>query len=122
MLADIVHSDVLPLTAIDDYAENVLAQQVSQLPGISQVVVGGQAKPAVRVQINPSKLAALGMSLDDVANVISTVSVDAAKGSIDGDTRNFTIYDNDQLTTAAPWNDVIIAYRKGAPIRVRDIG
>jgi hydrophobe/amphiphile efflux-1 (HAE1) family protein len=122
MLAYIVHSDVQPLTAVDDYAETILAQQISQLPGISQVVVGGQAKPAVRVQINPAKLAALGMSLDDVANVISTVSVDAAKGSIDGPTRNFTIYDNDQLTVAAPWNDVVIAYRKGAPIRIRDIG
>ena len=122
MLAYIVHSDVLPLTTIDDYAENVLAQQVSQLPGIAQVVVGGQQKPAVRVQINPTKLAALGLSLDQVANVISTVTVDAAKGSIDGPTRNFTIYDNDQLTAAAPWNDVIIAYRKGAPIRVKDIG
>jgi hydrophobe/amphiphile efflux-1 (HAE1) family protein len=122
MLAYIVHSDVLPLTAVDDYAENVLAQQISQLPGIAQVVVGGQQKPSVRVQINPSKLAALGLSLDQVANVISTVTVDAAKGSIDGQTRNFTIYDNDQLTTAAPWNEVIVAYRKGAPIRVKDIG
>jgi hydrophobe/amphiphile efflux-1 (HAE1) family protein len=122
MLAYIVHSDVLPLTTVDDYAENVLAQQISQLPGISQVVIGGQQKPAVRVQINPAKLAALGMSLEDVAGVIGTVSVDASKGSIDGNQRNFTIYDNDQLTTAAPWNDVVIAYRKGAPIRVRDIG
>jgi len=122
IMAYIVHSDVLPLTSVDDYAENVLAQQVSQLPGVGQVVIGGQTKPAVRVQINPAKLAALGLSLDDVANVISTVTVDAAKGSIDGDKRNFTIYDNDQLTTASPWNDVVIAYRKGAPIRVHDIG
>ncbi|HEX9446402.1 MAG TPA: efflux RND transporter permease subunit [Dongiaceae bacterium] len=117
-----VHSDVLPLTTVDDYAENVLAQQISQLPGIAQVAVGGQQKPAVRVQVDPTKLASLGMSMEDVASVISTVSVDAAKGSIDGAQRNFTIYDNDQLTTAAPWNDVIIAYKKGAPVRVRDIG
>jgi hydrophobe/amphiphile efflux-1 (HAE1) family protein len=122
ILAYIVHSDVLPITAVDDYAENVLAQQISQIPGIAQVSIGGQAKPAVRVQIDPAKLASLGLSLDDVATTISTVSVDAAKGSIDGATRNFTIYDNDQLTTAAPWNDVVIAYRKGAPIRIRDIG
>jgi hydrophobe/amphiphile efflux-1 (HAE1) family protein len=122
MLAYIVHSDVLPLTAVDDYAENVLAQQISQIPGIAQVAIGGQEKPAVRVQINPTKLAALGLSLDQVDTVISTVTVDAAKGTIDGATRNFTIYDNDQLTTASPWNDVIVAYRKGAPIRVKDIG
>ena len=117
-----VHSDVLPLTAIDDYAENVLAQQFSQLSGVAQVVLGGQAKPAVRVQVNPAKLASLGLSLEDVASAISTISVDAAKGSIDGPARNFTIYDNDQLTTAAPWNSTIIAYKNGAPVRVRDIG
>jgi hydrophobe/amphiphile efflux-1 (HAE1) family protein len=117
-----VHSDVLPMTTVDDYAENVLAQQFSQLPGVSQVVLGGQAKPAVRVQVNPAKLAALGLSLEDVANAISTISVDAAKGSIDGATRNFTIYDNDQLTSAAPWNDAIIAYKDGAPVRIRDVG
>ena len=117
-----VHSDVLPLTTIDDYAENVLAQQFSQLSGVAQVVLGGQAKPAVRVQVNPAKLASLGLSLEDVASAISTISVDAAKGSIDGPARNFTIYDNDQLTAAAPWNSTIIAYKNGAPVRVRDIG
>ncbi len=117
-----IHSDVLPLTVIDDYAENVVAQQISQLPGIAQVYIGGQQKPAVRIQANPAKLAALGMSLEDVAGVISSATVDAAKGSVDGQQRNFTIYDNDQLTTANPWNDVIVAYRKGAPVRIRDIG
>jgi hydrophobe/amphiphile efflux-1 (HAE1) family protein len=117
-----VHSDVLPLTTIDDYAENVLAQQMSQLPGVAQVIVGGQARPAVRVQVNPAKLAALGLSIEDVSNAISTISVDAPKGSIDGPQRNLTIYDNDQLTTAAPWNSAIIAYKNGAPIRIRDIG
>jgi hydrophobe/amphiphile efflux-1 (HAE1) family protein len=117
-----VHSDVLPDTAIDDYAENVLAQQLSQLDGVAQVLIGGQAKPAVRVQINPAKLASLGLSMEDVANAISTISLDAAKGSIDGATRNLTIYDNDQLTEAAPWNDAIIAYKNGAPVRIRDVG
>ncbi|HVI89664.1 MAG TPA: multidrug efflux RND transporter permease subunit [Dongiaceae bacterium] len=117
-----VHSDVLPLTAVDDYAETQIAQQLSQIPGISQVVIGGQQKPAVRVQIDPAKLASLGLQMEDVAGMISTVTVDAAKGSIDGATHNFTIYDNDQLTTAKPWNDVIVAYKNGAPIRIRDIG
>ncbi len=117
-----VHSDVLPLTTVDDYAENVLAQQFSQLPGVAQVVLGGQATPAVRVQVDPLKLATLGLSLEDVASAISTISVDAAKGTIDGPTRNFTIYDNDQLTTAGPWNAAIVAYKDGAPVRIRDIG
>src|SRR4029077_19016798 len=117
-----VHSDVLPVTAVDDYAETVIAQQLSQLPGIAQVTVGGQQKPAVRVQIDPVKLAAVGLQLEDVASLITSASVDAPQGAITGPTRNFTTYDNDQLLKAAPWNDVIIAYRKGAPIRIRDVG
>jgi HAE1 family hydrophobic/amphiphilic exporter-1 len=117
-----VHSDVMPVTAVDDYAETVIAQQLSQLPGIAQVSVGGQQKPAVRVQIDPVKLAAVGLQLEDVANLITTATVDSPQGAITGTQKNFTIYDNDQLLKAAPWNDVIIAYRNGAPIRIKDVG
>jgi HAE1 family hydrophobic/amphiphilic exporter-1 len=117
-----VHSDVLPVTTVDDYAENILAQQISRIPGISQVSIGGQQKPAVRVQIDPIKLAALGLQMEDVATVIASATVDAPKGSINGPKRALTIYDNDQLLKAAPWNDVVIAYKNGAPIRIRDIG
>jgi hydrophobe/amphiphile efflux-1 (HAE1) family protein len=117
-----VHSDVLPLTTVDDYAENVLAQQISQIPGVAQVDIGGQRKPAVRVQVDPAKLAAMGIQLTDVANVIGQATVDAPKGSINGKLHNYAIYDNDQLDKAAPWNDIIIAYRNGAPVRIRDIG
>jgi HAE1 family hydrophobic/amphiphilic exporter-1 len=117
-----VHSEVMPVTAVDDYAETVIAQQLSQLPGIAQVTVGGQQKPAVRVQIDPLKLAAVGLQLEDVANLITTATVDSPSGAITGSHQNFTIYDNDQLLKAAPWNDVIIAYRNGAPIRIRDVG
>ncbi len=117
-----VHSDVLPITAVDDYAETVIAQQLSQLPGIAQVTVGGQQKPAVRVQIDPVRLAAVGLQLEDVANIITTATVDLPQGAITGAEKNFTIYDNDQLLKAAPWNDVVIAYHNGAPIRIRDVG
>jgi hydrophobe/amphiphile efflux-1 (HAE1) family protein len=117
-----VHSDVLPVTSVDDYAENILAQQISQIPGIAQVSIGGQQKPAVRVQIDPIKLAALGLQLEDVAGVISAATVDAPKGSINGPTRAMTIYDNDQLLKAAPWNDVVVAYKNGGAVRIRDIG
>jgi HAE1 family hydrophobic/amphiphilic exporter-1/multidrug efflux pump len=117
-----VHSDVLPVTTVDDYAENILAQQISQIPGIAQVSIGGQQKPAVRVQIDPLKLAALGLQMEDVAGVISAATVDAPKGSINGPKRTLTIYDNDQLLKAAPWNDVVVAYKHGAPVRIRDIG
>ena len=117
-----VHSDVLPITEVDDIAENQIAQQISRIPGISQVNLGGQQKPAVRVQVDPVKLAALGIQMEDVADVISAASVDEPKGSISGPEHTFPIYDNDQLTKAAPWNDVIVAYRNGAPVRIRDIG
>ena len=114
-----MHSDVLPITQVDDYAETVIAQQLSQLPGIAQVSVGGQQKPAVRIQIDPVKLAAVGLQLEDVAGLITTATVDSPQGAITGRPQNFAIYDNDQLLKAAPWNDVIVAYRNGAPIRIR---
>jgi len=115
-------SPVLPVTTVDDYAENILAQQISQIPGIAQVSVGGQQKPAVRVQIDPVKLAALGLQMEDVASVINVATVDAPKGAINGPQRSMTIYDNDQLLKAAPWNDVVVAYKNGSPVRIRDIG
>jgi hydrophobic/amphiphilic exporter-1 (mainly G- bacteria), HAE1 family len=117
-----VHSDVLPVTTVDDYSENILAQQISQISGIAQVAIGGQQKPAVRVQVDPSRLAALGLQMEDIAGVIAQATVDAPKGSINGPKRAMTIYDNDQLLKAAPWNDVIVAYKNGAPVRIRDIG
>src|SRR6201997_4401062 len=82
-------SDALPLTQVDDYAENVLAQQISQISGVAQVGIGGQQKPSVRVQIDPAKVAALGLSLEDVRSVIMEATTDSPKGSIDGATRTF---------------------------------
>jgi HAE1 family hydrophobic/amphiphilic exporter-1 len=117
-----VHSDVLPLTTVDDFCENVIAQQLSQIPGVAQVTIGGQQKPAVRVQVDPAKIAVLGLQLEDIASVISVATVNAPKGSINGQQHSFAIYDNDQLLKAAPWNDVVVAYKNGAPVRVRDIG
>ena len=114
-------SDTLQLTQVDDFAENVLVQRISQVPGVGQVNVFGQQKPAVRVQIDPDKLAALGLSLEDVRTAITTTSTDAPKGSIQGAARTYTIFDNDQLLSAEPWNDAIIAYRNGGPIRLRDV-
>jgi HAE1 family hydrophobic/amphiphilic exporter-1 len=116
------HSDVLPLITVDDYAENVLAQQISRIPGVAQVSLGGQQKPAVRVQVDPAKIAAVGVQLEDVADVISQATVDSPKGSINGDEHGYAINANDQLLNASPWNNIVIAYRNGAPIRIRDIG
>ena len=117
-----VTSETLPLTVVDDYADNVLAQQISRIQGVGQVSIGGERKPAVRVQVDPAKVAAMGVSLEDLRGVIANVTADAPKGSIDGPHRAFTIYANDQLTTGAQWNDVIVAYKNGAPVRIRDIG
>ena len=117
-----VHSDSLPITAVDDYAENILVQNISQIPGVAQVNIGGQQKPAVRIQVDPQKLAAMGIGLEDLRATITNLTTDSPKGSIDGATRTFTIYDNDQLLGAVPWNDAIIAYKNGAPVRVRDLG
>ncbi|MGA9763851.1 MAG: efflux RND transporter permease subunit [Rhodomicrobium sp.] len=117
-----VTSNDLPITQVDDYAENMIALQMSQMPGVAQVLIGGQQLPAVRVQIDPAKLSAMGLTMEDVRQVIANATVDAPKGTIRGETQSFSIYDNDQLTTAAPYNNVIVAYRNGAPIRIRDIG
>ena len=115
-------SDTLPVTEVDDYADNQMAQQISQISGVAQVTIGGQQKPAVRIQIDPAKLVVKGLSLEDVRNQISVSTVDNAKGNVDGGTRSYTIYANDQLLKAKDWNDVIIAYRNGGPLRIRDIG
>jgi hydrophobe/amphiphile efflux-1 (HAE1) family protein len=115
-------SDAMPLIKVDDYAENVLSQQISQIAGVAQVLIGGQQKPSVRVEVDPLKLAAMGMTLEDVRNLLVSTTVDGAKGSIDGEHQAFTVYDNDQLTRASQYNNVVLAYRNGAPIRVKDIG
>jgi HAE1 family hydrophobic/amphiphilic exporter-1 len=115
-------SDTLPLTTVSDDTDASLAQQLSQISGVAQVFVGGQQKPAIRVQIDPAKLVAKGLSLEDVRSQITVTTVDSPKGNIDGGTRSYTIYANDQLTAAKDWNDVIIAYRNGGPLRIRDIG
>ncbi|MBI5129521.1 MAG: multidrug efflux RND transporter permease subunit [Rhodopseudomonas palustris] len=115
-------SETLPLTTVSDSVDAQLAQQISQITGVAQVLIGGQQKPAIRIQIDPAKLVAKGLSLEDVRSQIAITTVDSPKGNIDGATRSYTIYANDQLTQAKDWNDVILAYRNGGPLRIRDIG
>ncbi len=117
-----VQSKTLPLIEVDDYADNILSQQISQIAGVSQVSIGGEQKRAVRVQVDPARLAAMGMGLEDVRNVLAQATVDSPKGSVDGPLRSFAVYDNDQITQASAYDDVILAYRNGAAVRVRDIG
>ena len=117
-----VQSDAMPMIDMDEYADSILSQQISQIAGVSQVLIGGEQKRAVRVQVDPARLAAMGMTLEDVRQVLTSATLDGAKGAVNGAQRNSTLYDNDQLTRAAEYDNVVLAYRQGAPIRVRDIG
>src|SRR5262245_29018220 len=102
------HSETLPLTTVDDFADNVVAQQISQISGVAQVVIGGEQKPAIRVQVDPAELQTRGLTLEDVRRVLASATTNAAKGTINTPQQSFTIQANDQLTRAAPYNDVII--------------
>ncbi|WP_210286848.1 efflux RND transporter permease subunit [Ancylobacter tetraedralis] len=115
-------SDTMPMTQVDDIADNVLAQRLSQVQGVAQVVIGGEQKPAIRVQLDPARLAASGLTFEDVRTTLAASTAEAAKGSINGTVRSFTIAANDQILKAADYDDVILAYRNGAPIKVRDVG
>jgi HAE1 family hydrophobic/amphiphilic exporter-1 len=115
-------SDALPLTTVSDRTDAQLAQQISQISGVAQVFVGGQQKPSVRIQVDPAKLVAKGLSLEDVRSQIAIATTDSPKGNIDGTKRAYTIYANDQLMDSKDWNDIIVAYRNGGPLRIRDIG
>jgi len=115
-------SDTLPLVQVSDAVDVDLGQQISQISGVAQVFIGGQQKPAIRIQIDPAKLVAKGLSLEDIRSQIALTTTDSPKGNIDGQQRAYTIYANDQLLDPEAWNNVIIAYRNGAPLRIRDIG
>src|SRR5262249_26885843 len=111
-------SDVLPLTRLEDLADTTLAQKIAQLPGVGMVSTGGGQKPAVRIQANPTALAGNDLSLEDLRTALGQANVDQAKGSIDGPRQSFTIGANDQLLSAADYRSVIVAYRRGAPVRL----
>ncbi len=117
-----MQSDSAPLIEVNDFADNVMAQQISQIAGVSQVFIGGEQKRAIRVQVDPAKLAAMGLTLEDVRATLVTASVASPKGSLDSERRVFTIFTNDQLTKAEEFENVVLSYRNGAPVRVRDVG
>ncbi len=117
-----VRSDTLPLTVVDEYADNFLAQQISQVPGVAQVSIGGEQRPSIRVQVDPAKLAARGLTLEDVRGALVSSTTNAAKGTLTTAKSNYSIAANDQITQAEEFDAVVLAYRNGAPVRVRDIG
>src|ERR1700734_3318372 len=114
-------SDSLPLSKVEDLADTILAQKISQLSGVGLVSIAGGQKPAVRIQTNPTALDGYGLSLEDVRTALGTANVDQAKGNLNGPKQAYTIGDNDQLLSSADYQNVIIAYRNGNPVRLKDI-
>ena len=115
-------SDTLPITTVSDYANSILAQKISQVPGVGIVGIGGLQSPAIHVQVNPAQLAAAGLDLEDVRAALTNATVNQPKGQLYGNQTAYALQTNDQLMTAAGYADTILAYRNGAPIRVRDVG
>jgi hydrophobe/amphiphile efflux-1 (HAE1) family protein len=115
-------SDTLPLTTVDAYAENILVPKISQIAGVGTIGIGGQQKPAVRVQVDPQALANRGIGLEDVRNVLAQANVDQPKGTLNSPQQSFTLNTNDQLLKPDAYKDLIVAYRSGSPVRIRDIG
>ncbi len=116
-----ITSKTLPVIRVHDLVETRLAQKLSQVPGVGMVSIAGGRRPAVRIQANPERLAAMGMSLEDVRSAVVAANVNQAKGSFDGPSRASTIDANDQLFSASDYEKIIIAYQNGSPVYLRDI-
>ncbi len=116
-------SATLPLSDVDEYAETLIAQRISTLPGVSQVLVMGQQKFAVRIQGNPEALAAKGMTLDDLQAAVAAANSSTPVGQMmQGDSQSYTLQANAQLPHADRYTNLIVAYRNGSPVRLRDVG
>ena len=117
-----ITSDTLPLTVVSSYAQNILLQKVSQISGVGLVGTGGTQQPTVRVQVDPEALAARGINLEDVRTVFGEANVDLPKGTLNSPRQTYTLNTNDQLFKPEQYADLIVAYRNGSPVRIRDIG
>src|SRR5215467_2696942 len=114
-------SKTLPLSKVEDLADTMLAQKISQLPGVGLVSISGGQRPAVRIQANPTALASYGLSFEDLRTALGNANVNQAKGTFDGAQQAYTIGANDQLITGDTYRPIIVAYRNGAPVRVGDV-
>jgi hydrophobe/amphiphile efflux-1 (HAE1) family protein len=117
-----ITSDSLPLTVVDAYAQNILLQKISQISGVGLVGIGGQQQPSVRVQVDPEALAARGINLEDVRAVLGEANVDLPKGTLNSPRQTYTLNTNDQIFQPDDYANLIIAYRNGSPVRIRDVG
>ncbi len=116
-----IQSEALPIAKVNDYADTLLAQKLSQVAGVGLVTIEGNQKPAVRIQFNPPALASLGMGPEDLRNAITQANVDAPKGSFNGSKQAYMIGSNDQLISAEQYRPLIIAYKNGAPVHLSDV-
>jgi hydrophobe/amphiphile efflux-1 (HAE1) family protein len=116
-----VKSDILPMSRLYDISDSILAQKLSQVDGVGQVSVGGSARPAVRIELNPAVLANYGIGLEDVRTALGQVNSNEPKGAVSNDLVRWTIADNDQLFDANHYRPIIVAYHNGAPVRLGDI-
>ncbi len=114
-------SDILPVGRMYDAADSILAQKLSQVEGIGQVIIGGGAKPAVRVRVDPERLSQIGLSLEQVRAALGRVNANSPKGELANGTTAWTLDATDQLFEADQYRPVIVAYQKGAPVRLGDI-
>ncbi|MGB8991784.1 MAG: MdtB/MuxB family multidrug efflux RND transporter permease subunit [Desulfobaccales bacterium] len=114
-------SETLPLPKVEDLADTRLAQKISQLPGVGLVSIGGGQRPAVRIQANPTALAAYGLTLEDLRAAIVAANTNQAKGGFDGPRQSSVIGANDQLLTGKEYRPLIVAYVNGAPVRLDDL-
>src|SRR5258708_1442980 len=117
-----ISSDSLPLEKVNDLADTVLAQKLSEVTGVGLVTIEGDQKPAVRVRINPSAVSALNISFEDIRAALLQNNANAPKGSFDGPQQAYAIGANDQIYSAAEYAQVIIAYHNGTPVRLKDVG
>ena len=114
-------SKTMELSKVEDLADTILAQKISQLSGVGLVSINGGQKPAVRIQANPTALAGYGLSLEDIRSALGTANVDQAKGNLNGSRQAYTIGANDQLLSSADYAKIIVAYRNGSPVRLSDV-
>src|SRR5215831_13321383 len=114
-------SKTMPLTQVEDYADTRLAQKISQLPGVGLVTISGGNRPAVRIQANSRQLAAYGLNIDDLRTTLANANVNIPKGNFDGPSRAYTINANDQIRKPSDYNDLVVAYRNGAPVKLSDV-
>ncbi len=117
-----LNSPSLPLSTVDEYAENILAQRISMVSGVAQVDVFGSQKYAVRIQLDPSTLAARQIGIDEVMNAVQRGNVNLPIGTITGPYQAFTLQANGQLTDAGAYRPMIVTYRNGSPVRLQDLG